>query len=119
VLLIMSNLYKNKTKITYNIESHKYMLEDHICEICNIKGDHFTKNCIFKCNICNGNHKTHLHKCSICEIIGANHRTYYCPYRCKCNGYHTQEQHRCLYCGVRNPDHKDEDCSFRFNVRRR
>jgi hypothetical protein len=94
-------------------------LEYHTCKICYIIGDHFTKNCKYKCTICNGNHLTSQHKCSICEIIGANHLTYYCPYRCKCNGFHTQEQHRCLYCGARNPDHKDEECDVRFNVRRR
>ena len=106
-------------KFTYNNQLIKESnLENYICNICNIKGDHFTKYCIYKCTICRGEHTTNLHKCSICEVIGADHMTYYCPYRCKCNGYHTQEQHRCLYCGIRNPDHADEDCSFRFNIRR-
>lgn len=111
-----------KCKICYDNklfdECYECNLEYHTCKICNIKSDHFTKNCKNKCTICNGYHLTSLHKCTICEVVGADHMTYYCPYRCKCNGYHTQQQHRCLYCGVRNPDHKDEECYFRFYVRR-
>ena len=87
------------------------------CIICNID-THYTKDCLYRCTVCNGNHLTILHKCSICNTIGANHTTSKCPLRCPCNGFHTIYEHRCFYCCVRNPDHKETECNFRFNTRR-